>query len=718
MSNVVFSGRLVQYLFQRTKASHDRRLRYALTLLMVACLTLGHAVAQRVTGTITGRVLDSTGAAIPKALVRVVNDDTQIIATTQSTADGLFTAPSLPPGHYSLIVTQPGFKQLERHGLTLHVDQTVNIPLTLTVGSVSESVEVTQHQQLVNTETSDNGAVIESREVLNLPFNQRDPYSLALLTPGVTGSTSEYFAGLQFNVNGGRKGTTDIPFNGVSSTPPSDGVNELTVFPSVDAVEEFKVQTSNFSAEFGASGGGIINVITKSGTSQYHGTVYDFLRNSYLDSNSWFADHNHVPLTAFQRNQFGFTLGGPLSIPKLYNGKEKTFFFFSYEGLRQRSQSSTTTTVPTMAMRNGDFTGLTTSAGTPVTLYDPNTTVATATSSGTTYTRSEFAQHNIIPMNRFNEVAKNVLPYYPLPTGSGSVNNFFAVAPVLSNTDQVDGRLDEIFKTRHHLSFTFSLRNPYSGAAIYFPKNIAIAQNANTNTTNAINGVLDYTLTVSPKDLLEVRYGQSSVNYKTEAQGDGFDPTGLGLPSYIAENAQHLAFPGFEASGYVSIGSGSITYEGPSKWTTNTWLITNTHAFARHTLKTGFETRFETNNTNQYGRSTGDFSFSKALTQGPIATVGSTTTGDGFASFLLGIGTGTVTNNFKTVHTTSRYLAAYVQDDWKVSDKLTFNLGLRYDLYQPRTEIQNRMSWFDPNLTSPWHHSPACRSREAWCSRE
>jgi hypothetical protein len=414
-----------------------------------------------------------------------------------------------------------------------------------------------------------------------------------------------------------------------------------------------------------------------------------------------FANQNKTPLASFKRNQFGFTIGGPLSIPKLYNGKEKTFFFFSYEGLRQQTQSNTTTTVPTLAMRNGNFTGLTTASGTPVTIYDPNRTVATVTPSGTTYTRGEFAQQNIIPSNRFNTVSKNVVPYYPLPTGPGSVNNFFAAAPVVSNTDQVDGRLDEIFKNIHHLSFTFSIRNPQSGAAIYFPSSIAVAQDANTNTTNAINGVLDYTLTVSPKDLLEVRYGQSSVNYKTEAQGDGFNPTSLGLPSYIAENAQNLAFPGFEAAGYVSIGSGSVTYEGPSKWTTNTWMIANTHIFARHTLKTGFETRYETNNTNQYGRSTGDFSFSKALTQGPVATVGSATTGDGFASFLLGVGTGTVTHNFKTVHTTSRYLSAYVQDDWRATGKLALNLGLRYDLYQPRTEVQNRMSWFDPNLTSP-----------------
>ena len=673
---------------------------FALVIILTIAIPT-FARAQRITGTLTGRVTDPTGAVIPKADVQVINDDTKVVTVVHAADDGNFAAPSLPPGHYSVLVAQPGFKQLDRHGITLQVDQTINLDLTLAVGSITETVDVTRQQQVINTETSDNGAVIESKEILTLPLNQRDPFSLVLLTPGVTGSTSEYFAGMQFNVNGGRKGTTDILVNGVSSTPPSDGVNEMTIFPSVDAVEEFKVQTSNFSAEFGASGGGIINVVTKSGTSTFHGTAYDFFRNSYLDANNYFANLNHVALGAFKRNQFGGTIGGPIIIPKLYDGRKKTFFFFSYEGLRQKSQSTTTQTVPTLAMRNGDFTGLTTSTGIPITIYDPNTTTATVAGSGTTYTRGEFAQHNIIPLSRFNTVSANVLKYYPLPTNSGSVNNFFASAAAPSTTDQEDGRIDEILTPQHHLSFTFSLRNPYSGTAIYFPKAIAIAQDANLNTTNAVSGALDYTYTISSTDLFEVRYGQSSVNYKTIAQGDGFNPTDLGLPAYIQQNDQMNVFPGFEASGYISIGSGSVTYEGPSKWTTNTWSVSNTKVYASHIFKVGFETRYDTNNTDQDGRSTGDFSFAKSLTQGPNPAVGTANAGDGFASFLLGVGTGTVTHNFKNVQTSSRYIAGFAQDDWKVTNRLTLNLGLRYDLYQPRTERLNRMSWFDENIASP-----------------
>jgi hypothetical protein len=674
-----------------------------LSLLLATFLVCGASslVAQRVTATLTGRIADSTGAVVPDAKVRIINDDTRVVTVIRAGDDGLFAAPQLSPGNYSVVIEQTGFKRLERHGIVLAVDQTANVDLSLAVGATTETVEVTAQQQIVNTETSDNGAVVGSREIVNLPLNQRDPYSLVLLAPGVTGSTSEYFQGMQFNVNGGRKSTTDILVNGVTSTPPSDGVNEMTVFPSVDAVEEFKVQTSNFSAEFGASGGGIINVVTKSGTSAYHGSVYGFLRNSYLDANNYFANLNHIPLASFKRTQFGGSFGGPIILPKLYNGTKRTFFFVSYEGLRQTQQSTTTQTVPTLAMRQGDFTGLTTSNGTPITLYDPNTTTATVTSTGTTYNRNEFAEHNIIPIARFNPVSANVLKYYPLPTTSGSVNNFFASASAPSTTDQVDARLDEVLNQNHHLSFTLSTRYPYSGATIFFPASIAIAQNANTNTTNALNWVLDYTWAISPKDVFEIRYGQTSINYLTRAQGDGFNATSLGLPSYIQDNSQTMTFPGFEASGYVSIGSGSITYEGPEKWTSNSWVVTNTHVFSRHLVKVGFETRYDTNNTNQYGRGTGDFSFTKALTQGPNPAIGTTTSGDGFASFLLGVGTGTVTHNFKTVQTSSRYVAGYVQDDWKIRDDLTLNLGLRYDLYQPRTEVLNRMTWFDPNTPSP-----------------
>jgi hypothetical protein len=658
------------------------------------------ALGQRVTATLQGVVLDQTGAAIANAAVRVINEDTNSSIELKSSREGRFSAPALSVGTYTIRISQSGFKQLEQHGVSLSVDQTVDLDLTMSPGSMTESVMVTTDVPLLNTETSDSGATIQNKEIVDLPLNQRNPYTLVMLTPGVTGSTSASFLGMTFNVNGGRQGTSDVLLNGVSSAPATDSVNALSIFPSVDAVQEFKVQTSNYSAEYGLSGGGIINVIFKSGANQIHGSVYDFLRNSYTDANDFFANRARRPLGAFKRNQFGGTIGGPIVVPHVFDGRNRSFFFFGYEGLRQNSQSTITATVPTGAMRSGDFSSLTTSIGQAITLYDPNTTTVV----NGVYQRQRFAG-NIIPANRINPVAANVVKYYPLPNQPGTngtnINNYFASASAKTTVDQVDGKLDEIFRENHHLSFSFSIRQPAQNAPRYFPSAIQVAQTGSDNTTNALGGVLDYVYTVTPTNLFEIRYGTFGINLKSRALGDGIDPSSLGLPNYISANAQQLQFPGFGASGYLTLGSGSQLAEGSVKYSTQSWIVSNTKAFSRHIIKAGFETRFLRNKSNQVGRSTGDFAFNPLLTQGPVATTASSTAGDGFASLLLGVGTGTLTKNFKIVDTSSRYFGAYIQDDWKASTRLTVNIGIRYELLIPRTEKLNRASWFDPNIASP-----------------
>lgn len=669
------------------------------TLLTAVLMLVGQpALAQKITATLSGTVTDATGAVIVNAEVKILNEGTQASTELHTNKLGRFLAPALPPGSYTLQIKATGFKQLEQRDIKLLVDQTLDLNLSLATGSVSDTVVVEAQVPLLNTETSDRGAVVETKEILNLPLNQRDPYSLVFLTPGVSGTTSEYFGGLTFSVNGARKQSADILIDGVSSVPPTDGANMGAVFPSVDAVQEFKVQTSSYSAEFGQAGGGIINVLLKSGTNGFHGSAYDFLRNSEMDANNFFNNRNHLKRGTFQRNQFGGTVGGPVLIPGLYDGHGKTFFFFSYEGLRQRSQSNLITTVPTLAMRQGDFTGLTTADGKPITIYDPNTT----TYDGKVWRRSEFAQHNIIPLDRINPVAANVMKYYPLPNLPGSVNNYVATGSTPSNTNQVDAKIDQAITPKQHISLSYSQRNPFNGVAPFFPAEARIAQNGSVVRANAIGGVLNYTYAITPTDLFEMRYGQYSLNYKTSALGDGFDPTQLGMPAYIRDNAHILQFPGFEATGYVSLGSGAQIAEGAAKWSTNSFTVSNTKIFSKHTLKVGFETRLMRNKSNQIGRSTGDYFFTKALTQGPDPTIGSTTTGDGFASLLLGVGNnGTLTHNFKIVDTTSRYLAGYAQDDWKVTSRLTLNLGVRYEVFMPRKEKYGRSSWFDPYIISP-----------------
>jgi hypothetical protein len=667
-------------------------------IFLVASLSVANA--QRITASLAGTVRDSSAAVIPNAVVSVTNAGTQVTVKAQTDGAGQFVVSNLPPGPYSVTVDATGFKRLVRSGLVLDVDQNAQVDLVLKIGSISETVQVNSAEPLLETQSSDIGQVITNQSVENLPLNQRNIYSLILLVPGVTGSVNSTFIGLQFNVNGARSGSTDVLLDGVPAAPPSDDFTLLSIFPSVDATQEFKVQTSNFSSQFGNAAGGIMNIVYKSGTNNLHGSVYDFLRNSYLDANTFFSDRAGVALPSLKRNQFGFSLGGPVYLPKLYHGRDKTFFFVDYEGLRQDSPSGTLTRVPTLAQRAGIFPQ-------NVTIYDPTTTQKVVTSGTTTYIRTPFPG-NVIDPSRFDPVAVNILKYYPLPNTSafGPVNNFYAIAPSLSTINQYDIKVDEVISDRQRVAFRFSKRNPVEGYGHLFPAAIQVAQNASTGSQPAIGAGLDYSFAVNPTYIFELRAGVTHVNYNTATAGDGFDPTTLGFPSYLAaaalaSSSTALTFPGISPAGYLGIGSGGQAGKGKAGYLQDSFLINNTKTLGRHTLNFGGEFRILANNINDDGEASGTFSFGTNFTQGPNALTASSGAGDGFASFLLGLGSGSVVHYFKIVNTLSHYGAAYLQDDWRATNKLTLNLGIRYDLFRPRTERHNQTTYLDLTVPSP-----------------
>ncbi len=317
---------------------------FTLTVVLILGCNLPGS-GQTITATLEGLVTDPAGAVIPDAQVTVINTETSVSFATKTSSTGRFVAPSLQPGSYAVIVEAQGFKRLERRGIVLQVDQTAQIDLTLEVGTVTERVEITAEVPLVESTTSSMGQVVENQQISTLPLNSRNPYQLALLVPGVSGRVTDQFNGGQIVVNGGRPGTSEILVDGIPSSPTlANPIQGFTVLPSVDSVQEFKVQTSNYSAEFGRSGGSVINMVYKSGTNEVHGSAFEFLRNSKLDANNFFANRADIPLGSFKRNQFGATLGGPIYIPKLYDGRNKSFFFFAYEGLRQREAAVQTAT--------------------------------------------------------------------------------------------------------------------------------------------------------------------------------------------------------------------------------------------------------------------------------------------------------------------------------------------------------------------------------------
>ena len=537
---------------------------------------------------------------------------------------------------------------------------------------------------------------------MNLPLNQRNTYSLVFLAPGVQGDVSFTYNNMNFSVNGGRPGTTDILVDGIPSSPGLANPNQgIAVFPSVESVQEFKVQTNAYSAEFGRSGSGIINMIYKSGTNTLHGSVFEFLRNSDLDANSFYSNLNGVALPNFKRNQFGASAGGPVYIPKIYNGRNKTFFFAAYEGLRQGSATTLTTTVPTAAQRTGDFSKTLNAAGQLVTIYDPTTTVP----QGSGYVRLPFPG-NVIPTNRMDTVGKNAAAYFPLPNQPGSVNagvnNYYAAGTSVLNTNLFDAKVDENINDRNRFFVRYSRLGLMQPSPVLLPAAVAIAQRSPDNQAQTNNSVaINYTLTLSPTDLIEFRYGVARIKLDYRSTSLGFDPTTLGFPSYITANADHLVFPGIAPTNYYSLGApGQGDTRNPS-FENHLLAVENTHILAAHTLRFGAEMRLLRVDDTESGSSTGNFSFTNAITQGPNPNAASSTAGNAIASLLLGVGSGSMGIGLKDVATQSHYYGAFVQDDWKLGRKLTLNLGLRYDLDIPRTERFNRLEVFDPTVPSP-----------------
>jgi hypothetical protein len=334
----------------------------AVLCLLAPCSMFG----QVVNATLQGTVKDASGATIPGATVQAVDTSTGVVTHTVTNASGRFVFAALAPGGpYTITVKAPGFRIEDRSGIHLQVNQVADIAVSLQVGESAQRIEVNSDATQLETSSAALGQVIENRSVENLPLNQRNVWSLLFLMPGVTGSVTYQYNSMNMSVNGGRPGTTNLLVDGIPGSPPLIvPIGSLGIFPSVDSVQEFKVLTNGYSAEFGRSGSGIVNVILKSGTNQFHGSAFEFLRNSALDANTYFANQSGTPLPSFKRSQFGGSLSGPVIFPKLYNGKNKTFFLFSYEGLRQGTESETTTTVPTALQRTGDFSQ--TLAGVPV----------------------------------------------------------------------------------------------------------------------------------------------------------------------------------------------------------------------------------------------------------------------------------------------------------------------------------------------------------------
>ena len=692
--------------------------------MLVLCLLwiVGPSTArsQVVTASLQGTVQDNSGAVIPKATVTITNTSTNIVTTTQSDNNGRFVFPSLQPGGpYTVTVVASGFKTDVRSGIHLDVNQMAAINVVLQVGAEAQKVVVSADASQLETTTASMGQVIGNRNVVNLPLNQRNVFSLMFLMPGVTGSVSFQYNSLNFSVDGGRPGTTNILIDGIPASPPLiNPIGGFSVYPSVDAVQEFKVQTNGYSTEFGRSGSGIVNVILKSGTNQVHGSVYEFLRNSALDSNTYFNNRAKIPLPLFHRSQFGTSLSGPVFFPKIYDGRNKTFFLFSYEGLRQGTESEVTTTVPTALQAAGDFSQTFNPSGNLVTIYDPATTVFNSATNS--YVRQSFTSEynegpgntalcgghiNCIPKSRIDPVAANIMKYYPPANQPGTISgqdNYFASGVTTLNINTIDTRVDETINDHNRMFVSYSHRSMVQPATLLFPKAFQIGEGGQNQPQTANEAAIDYTHDFGSSFVMEVPFGFARTAINFTPISAGFNPsTELGFPGYIAANADHLLFPGVAPANYYTLGDAAQGQTRHGGFNMFYLGVRNSKVYKNHMFSFGGEARWLQANDVESGASTGNFHFTQALTQGPNPNVASSIAGNALASLLLGLGNGTMEIDSKNGATTSRYYALYLQDDWKVLPKLSLNLGLRYDLEIPRTERYNRMETFNPAEPTP-----------------
>ncbi len=665
-------------------------------------------LAQTTTAEITGKITDRTGASVPAASVTILNTENGTKRETRSNDAGVYVAPSLQPGSYSVSVQKAGFAAVSRAGIILVVDQVARIDFQLEVGTVAENVRVTAEAPLLDQDTSSLGQVIDGAKIVNIPLNGRSPFRLVQLTPSVltVPSTNGQFGDLPVNtmddsiisINGGRAKTNEVLIDGIPST--TGFVNEITTIPNVDATQEFKVQSSNLSAEFGRFTGGVINVSTRAGTNELHGSLYEFLRNSAMDSNEFFNKRSGKGTPLFRMNQYGFAVGGPVYVPKVYNGKNRTFFFTDFQGTRWRQGQVFLGTVPTALQRAGDFSQTLNAKGQQIAIFDPISTAADPSNPGH-FARAAFPG-NVIPASRIDPVAAKMASFYPAPNLVGDpftqANNFINNAPRAIDQANQSVRLDHNLSDNNRLFGRFSSNRTTLGQPDTFgnPATPGVGANGRLFLYNYSAG-LDDTVVLNSKSVVDVRYGFARFYWARPTRSFGFDETQLGLPGSFVSQLGAPLFPVVSVGGFTGLGGGSFLRTGQD---THSLLASLSRLVGKHSLKFGVDLRLRRLNTFNLTNGGGTFAFQPAMTQGPDPNVASTIAGSGFASMLLGAPNSGSVNLAAGTSIQDYYLAGYIQDDIRLTGKFTLNLGLRYETETPYTErrnILNRFSFGAPN---------------------
>ncbi len=672
---------------------------WAIALLPACPLFL---IAQSTTSTVSGKITDPSGSVVPAASISASNEDTGLRRATVSNDDGVYVVPLLPPGRYRLSVQKDGFKPITRSGIVLQVDQVARIDFVLDLGAVAETIEVTDNAPLLQQETSALGQVVDNQKILSLPLNGRMTFRLVNLTPGIIvtpGSSGQFgdvsvgtFDDINFSINGGRAQSNEVMVDGVPST--TGFLNLMTTVPSVDATQEFKVQSNSMSAEWGRFGGGVINVSTRGGTNQLHGSVFEFLRNSAFDANEFFNKRSGRGIPPFRMNQFGASVGGPIV-------RNKTFFFANYEGTRWRRGDIFASTVPTLLQREGNFSSTFTPARDLIVIYDPLTSAAIIPG-GANFRRTAFPG-NVIPASRFDTVGANIVKFYPLPNVPGTpvteTQNFLSNAARKIGKNEGAIRIDQNVTGNLRMFGRLAVTDNVLGQPDHFRNEATPGVGANGNIAfRYYTAALDTTYTLSANALLNVRYGLARFNWARKTRSFGFDQRTLGMADSVVSQMQIPVFPSMGVEGYAGMAGGSFIDTGQD---THSLLPSLTVIRGKHTLKAGGDLRLRRNNLWIIANGGGSYTVNRAFTRGPDPNVFTVNAGNAVASLLLGTAASGQIGTYPGASLQNFYYSGYFQDDWRLGRRLTLNLGLRYETESPYTERRNFLAYFDVNQASP-----------------
>ncbi len=670
----------------------------AFVVLSMTLLPPGILRAQSFQASVSGIVNDQSGAVVPDVKITVTDAERGTTFRTTSNQDGVYLINSLIPSTYKVTAEASGFQTYQLTSFPLQAKQEAVLNITLQLGTAAQTVEVQSQVQMVDPSNATLGGVVNNKSIVDLPLVNRNILTLMAIEPGVAPSTPNNYASnfftsaIRYSFNGGLESTSDFQLDGVSILNQSDipGIMGLTMLPSVDSVDEMRVQTNSYSASYGRSGGGITTMVTKSGTNSFHGSAFEFLRNNALNANNFFSNRAGAKIAPLHINQFGGSVGGPII-------KNKTFFFGSYERNINNSGGFSLFTVPTAAERGGDFSQDFNPQGKLKVIYNPFSAVPDPTQpSG--FARSPFPG-NIIPKNMFDTAGSKSAAFWPSPNLPGLVNNAGLTAVAANPLEEITVKVDHNFSGNKRGFLRYSRLYNVAGSANYF-NNLA-DEGYGPMTVHSQNAAIGYTQTFGSSTVLEIRGGVNRFEAFRPSNGLGFKITDLGLPASLQnylEQGDVDEFPGLAVQGYSTLGNNNGPYYSSNQL--NYFASASvSRIIGKHTLTIGGEHRdyflafFQTNPLVM--------NFTNAMTQGVDPLAVSSTAGDAVASMLLGAGDSGSATFYARPANANHYWGEYIQDDIKWTRNLTINVGLRLEQETSTTERYNRMTAIDPSVLNP-----------------